>query len=258
MPEKIPLTVVIIAKNEEANIEEGLKSVYGWADEIIVVDDLSTDKTVEISKKYAKVITRKMENEGIHRNWAYAQAKNSWVLSLDADEKVTPELREEVSREIKTASHAAFDIPLRTFIGNYWVKHGGWYPASKVRLFRKEKFKYEEVQVHPRVFIDGSCGHLKSDIIHKGYPDFEHLLASLNRQTTLEAQKWIDTKRKYTCGHMLWRATDRFFRKYVRKAAWKDGLYGFMIAYCDSLYQFLSYVKYREIINRKKISQAKA
>jgi glycosyltransferase involved in cell wall biosynthesis len=251
MVKTVPLTVVIIAKNEEANIEEGLKSVYGWADEIIVVDDLSTDKTVEISKKYAKVITRKMVNEGVHRNWAYLQARNNWVLSLDADEKLTPELQEEIGREIGYTTHAAFDIPLKTYIGNYWVKHGGWYPASKVRLFLKNKFKYEEVQVHPRVFIDGSCGHLKRDIIHKGYPDFEHLLASLNRQTTLEAQKWFDTKRKFTFWLMLWRAIDRFFRKYVRKAAWKDGLYGFMIAYCDSLYQFLSYVKYREIIMRE-------
>jgi glycosyltransferase involved in cell wall biosynthesis len=257
MAQNLPLTVVIIAKNEEANIEEGLKSVHNWADEIIVVDDLSTDKTPEICRKYAKVLTRRMENEGIHRNWAYAQARNNWVLSLDADEKVTPELQEEIRKEILSTTHAAFDIPLKTFIGSYWVKHGGWYPASKVRLFRRDKFKYEEVQVHPRVFIDGTCGHLKKDIIHKGYPDFEHLLASLNRQTTLEAQKWFDTKRRYTCGHMLWRAADRFFRKYVRKAAWKDGMYGFMIAYCDSLYQFLSYVKYREIVNKNKIYQDK-
>jgi glycosyltransferase involved in cell wall biosynthesis len=252
MAQRIPLTVVIIAKNEEANIEEGLTSVFGWADEIIVVDDLSTDKTVEISKKYARVLSRKMENEGVHRNWAYAQARNSWVLSLDADEKVTPELQKEISREIKIAVHAAFDIPLRNFIGNYWVKHGGWYPASKVRLFRKEKFRYEEVQVHPRVFIDGSCGHLKKDIIHKGYPDLEHFLSSVNRQTTLEAQKWVDTGRKYPCALMLWRATDRFFRRYFLKKGCLDGMYGFMIAYFDTLYQFLSYVKYREILNNRK------
>ena len=253
MSDRIPLTVVIIAKNEEANIEEGLKSVFNWADEIIVVDDFSADKTVDISKKYAKVLTRKMENEGIHRNWAYAQAKNSWVLSLDADEKVTPELQEEIRKEISTTNHTAFSIPLRNYIGNYWVKYGGWYPASKVRLFRKENFKYEEVQVHPRVFIDGTCGHLKSDIIHKGYPDLEHFLGSVNRQTTLEAQKWIDTKRKFTFGLMLWRAIDRFFRRYIRKKAYLDGLYGFIIAYFDTLYQFLSYVKYREIINREKL-----
>jgi len=252
MSEKVSLTVVIIAKNEEANIEESLLSVSGWADEIIVVDDYSTDRTAEIAKKYAKVLTKKMENEGIHRNWAYAQAKNSWVLSLDADEKVSEELKVEIADAIKSNEFVCFDIPLRNYIGSYWVRYGGWYPASKVRLFRKEKFKYEEVQVHPRVFIEGSCGHLKSDIIHKGYPDLEHFLDSVNRQTTLEAQKWIDTGRKMTLGHMLWRAQDRFLRRYIRKKGYRDGMYGFVIAFFDFLYQFLSYAKYREIINRKK------
>jgi glycosyltransferase involved in cell wall biosynthesis len=253
MADKAALTAVIIAKNEENNIEDCLKSLYGWADEIIVVDDYSSDKTVQISAKYAKVLTRKMENEGIHRNWAYAQARHSWVLSLDADEKVTPELREEIAGIIANTSHVAFDIPLRNYISDYWVRYGGWYPASKVRLFRKEKFKYEEVQVHPRVFIQGSCGHLRGDIIHKGYPDLEHFLASINRQTTLEASKWINTNRKMRFGHMLWRAIDRFFRRYIRKKAYKDGLYGFVIAFFDSLYQFLSYVKYREMIKKSKI-----
>ena len=257
MPEKTALSVVIIAKNEEANIEETLQSVNGWADEIIVVDDYSADKTTEISKKYAKVLTRKMENEGIHRNWAYSQAKNTWVLSLDADEKVTPELRIEISQAIKSKEFAAFDIPLRNYIGNYWVKYGGWYPASKVRLFDFSKFKYEEVGVHPRVFIQGKCGHLKSDIIHKGYPDLEHFMSSVNRQTTLEAQKWLVTGRKMRFGHMLWRSIDRFFRRYVRKQAYKDGMYGFVIAFFDTLYQLLSYFKYREMVNKAKNDLAK-
>jgi len=251
MSEKVSLTVVIIAKNEEANIEESLHSVSGWADEIIVVDDYSTDKTPEIAKKYARVLTKKMENEGRHRNWAYGQAKNSWVLSLDADEKVSDELKTEITAALKSGGFVAFDIPLRNYIGNYWVRYGGWYPASKVRLFRRDKFRYEEVEVHPRAFFEGGCGHLKKDIIHKGYPDIEHFLNSVNRQTTLEAKKWINTNRKMTLGHMLWRTIDRFFRRYVRKKAYKDGIYGFVIAFFDSLYQFLSYVKYREMINKE-------
>jgi glycosyltransferase involved in cell wall biosynthesis len=252
MVQKISLSVVIVAKNEENIIEECLQSVFGWADEIIVVDDYSTDRTDEISKKYAKVLTKKMENEGIHRNWAYAQAKNSWVLSLDADEKVTDELKKEITDAVSNPDYVSYDIPLKNYISNYWVRFGGWYPASKLRLFRREKFKYEEVEVHPRVFIEGKTGHLRSDIIHKGYPDLEHFLSSVNRQTTLEARKWINTGRYMSCGHMLWRALDRFFRRYVRKQAYKDGMYGFVIASFDSLYQFLSYVKYREMINQKK------
>ena len=250
--EDVKLSVVVLTKNEEACIAECLESVK-WADEIIVVDDESTDKTLEIVKKFnAKVFSRKMDVEGKHRNWAYAQARNLWVLSLDADEKVTPELKLELEKAVTSKEFAAFDIPLRNYISNYWVRYGGWYPASKLRLFRKDKFKYEEVEVHPRVFLDGACGHLKADIIHKGYPDLEHFLNSVNRQSTLEARKWINTGRKMTLGHMIWRAVDRFFRRYLRKKAYKDGMYGFIIAFFDTFYQIISYAKYREMLNKEK------
>lgn len=256
MPSKASVTVVIIAKNEEKNITECLDSVYRWADEIIVVDDESTDKTREICSKYTnKVISKKMEVEGSHRNWAYAQAKNTWVLSLDADEQVSAELKEEISAVLNDldAKYAAFSIPLRNFIGNYWVRYGGWYPAGKVRLFRKDKFRYEDVKVHPRVFIDGECGHLTKDIIHKGYPDFAHFLESINRQTTWEAEKWVSTGREMSKGRITWRAIDRFFRRFIGKKGYKDGFIGFIIAYFDSFYQVLSYAKYWEL--RKKISK---
>lgn len=250
---RVPLTVVVLAKNEENNIAECLGSVKGWADEIIVVDDFSTDKTLKIAENFTdKILIKKMDVEGTHRNWAYAQAKNSWVLSLDADEKVTPQLQEEISRIIIKTDYVCFSVPLKNFIGDYWVRYGGWYPAGKVRLFRKEKFKYEEVSVHPRAFIDGKCGHLKSDIIHKGYPDFEHFLASLNRQTTLEAQKWITTNRKMGIGRITWRAIDRFFRRLIGKQGWRDGFIGFMIAFFDTLYQIMSYAKYRQMLRENK------
>jgi glycosyltransferase involved in cell wall biosynthesis len=241
------LSVVILTKNEESCIGACLDSVK-WADEIIVVDDESTDRTAEIVKTHnAKLFFRKMDIEGKHRNWAYAQAKNPWVLSLDADETVTPELKVEIEEAITTDAFAAYDIPLRNFISNYWVRYGGWYPASKVRLFQKDKFKYEEAPVHPRAFIEGKCGHLKSDIIHRGYPDLEHFLNSVNRQSTLEARKWLETGRKMTLVWASWRALDRFFRRYLRKKAYKDGMYGFVIAFFDTLYQILSYVKFLEM-----------
>lgn len=247
------VSVVIITKNEERNMHDCLKSVKDWADEIVIVDDESTDKTVEISKSYgAKIYHRKMDNEGIHRNWAYAQAKNEWVLSLDADEMVTEELAAEITSQLPSTTHAGFSIPLRNFIGKYWVKHGGWYPAGKLRLFKKSKFKYEEVGVHPRVFLEGSTGHFTKDIVHKGYPDFEHFVQSINRQSTLEAQKWVQTGRKMTLGVAIWRTVDRFFRRYIGRRGYKDGFIGFMIAFFDSLYQILSYAKYWEITRGNK------
>lgn len=252
METKIPLSVVILTKNEQACIAECLESVK-WAEEIIVVDDESTDKTLEIVRQFTdKVYIKKMDVEGRHRNWAYAKARNLWVLSLDADEKVTDELKNELKDAINSQEFVAFSIPLRNYIGNYWVKHGGWYPAAKVRLFRKDKFKYEEAEVHPRVFIEGKCGHLKCDIVHKGYPDLEHFLGSINRQSTLEAVKWINTNRRMSLGRIIWRTVDRFFRRYIGKKAYKDGLYGFVIAYFDSFYQVISYLKFKEMQRRIK------
>jgi glycosyltransferase involved in cell wall biosynthesis len=245
---KVPVSVVVITKNEEQRIEECLKSVHGWADEIIVVDDESTDQTGQIARKFAdKFLVRKMLVEGAHRNWAYAQAKNPWVLSLDADERITPELREEIDRVLPTADCQAYSIPRRNYIGDYWVKWGGQYPAAQARLFLKDKFKYEEVEVHPGASLDGKNGHLSKDMIHYSYRDFTHFLAKLNGQTTLEATKWIKSGREVKLGKALWRAFDRFTRTFFRKKAYKDGFIGFMVAYYASLYQIMSYAKYWEM-----------
>ncbi len=251
--QELELSVVVLTRNEQDNIADCLNSVT-WANEIIVVDDASTDNTVQICRKFTdKVFSRKMEVEGTHRNWAYAQAKNAWVLSLDADELVSQELKEEISLTLKdNIRFVAFSIPLRNYIGNYWVRYAGWYPAGKVRLFRKDKFRYEEVKVHPRVFIEGECGHLTKDIIHKGYPDLAHFLDSLNRQTSWEAEKWFSQNKPMKLGIFLWRTLDRFIRTYFVKKGYKDGFIGFVIAYYAGLYQFLSYLKYRELILLRK------
>ncbi|MFC1658184.1 glycosyltransferase family 2 protein [Candidatus Omnitrophota bacterium] len=254
MAAKVPLTCVVITKNEEANIEGCLKSVHGWADEIIVVDDESSDRTEKIAQSYAdKVFCRRMEVEGRHRNWAYAQASNDWVLSLDADERVTPELREEISQAIgKGAEFAGFSIPRRNLLGNYWLKWGGQYPAAQLKLFQKDRFRWEEVQVHPRAFLDGKSGRLKSDIIHYSWRDFAHFFDKVNSQSTLEARKWVHTKRRMSMAHAFWRAADRFFRKFIRKKGYKDGFYGFIAAFSDSIYQIQSYAKYWEMHRRSK------
>ncbi len=256
MANQISLSAILLVKNEEAKIEECLKSIYGWADEIILVDDFSSDKTVKITERYTdKIFQRKMDKYGTQANWAFTKTKNDWILSLDGHEIVTEELKKEIAIILPTdTEHVAFDIPIRNYIGNYWVRYGGWYPGSKVRLFRKDKFKYEEAEVHPRVFINGKCGHLHGDIIHKGYLDIENFVSTVNRQSTLEAIKWINTDRKMTLVHIIWRTVDRFFRRFLRKKAYKDGIYGFVIAYCDSLYQVLSYIKYLEMKNKRNTS----
>lgn len=252
----VSLSVVVLTKNEEKNITACLESVHGWADEIIVVDDESLDKTREIASKYAsKILVRTMDVEGRHRNFAYAQAKNEWVLSLDADERVTGELKEEISNVLsKEAPCNGFTIQRRNYIGDYWVRYGGWYPSPQLKLFRKDKFRYEEVGVHPRAFMDDPCGHLKSDIIHYSYKSIEDFLNKLNNQTTREAQKWFNQNKPMRLGRFLWRTYDRFFRTYLGKKGYKDGFIGFVVAYFAGLYQFLSYLKYREIVRNRRIT----
>ena len=253
---RIPVTVVVITKNEERNIETCLNSVLNWANEIIVVDDESSDNTVKLAQGFnAKVFHRKMDIEGRHRNWAYTQAKNEWILSLDADEALTDELKQEVDATlIHNPAFNGYSIPRRNYIGNYWIRYGGQYPAGQLRLFKKDKFKYEEADVHPRGFLEGPAGHLTKDMIHKSYRDFTHFLAKLNGQTTLEAKKWYESGRKMTFGKTMWRTLDRFPRAYIRKKGYKDGFIGFMVAFFASLYQIISYAKYWEMKNKETLN----
>jgi len=248
----IPLSVVVVTKNEEDNIDSCLSSVKGWAEEIVIVDDESSDRTVKKAGVYTdRIFYRKMDVEGAHRNWAYAQASCEWILSLDADERVTPELREEISRILEHPEHALYTIPRKNFIGDYWVRHGGQYPSAQLRLFRRGALRYEETYVHPRVFSEGTTGHLQQNILHYSYRDFAHFLKKLNSQTTLEARKWVDDGRRMTRGKALWRAFDRFVRTYIRKKGYRDGFMGFMVAYFASVYQVVSYAKYWQMIHQK-------
>jgi glycosyltransferase involved in cell wall biosynthesis len=253
LPKKV--SVVIIAKNEEDNIVDCLESAK-WADEIVLVDDDSTDKTREIVARYTdKIFSRKMENEGRHRNWAYAQATSEWVLSLDADERITPELAAETRELLNgTPGFKAYAIPRRNYIGDYWLKWGGEYPAQQVRLFLKKEFRYEEAEVHPRALMEGKTGYLKSDIIHYSHRDIADYLRSLNSHTSLEAKKWFLSGKKITMGKAIWRALDRcFYRRLIKKQAYKDGIYGFATAFFSGVYQIVSYLKYRELqINAAK------
>jgi glycosyltransferase involved in cell wall biosynthesis len=251
MSKKTPLSIVVIAKNEAEKLEDCLKSAM-WVDDLIVLDDFSIDNTTKIAKKYTdRVYERKMDIEGRHRNYAYSLAKNEWVFSLDADERMAEELKEEIGHLLrKEIKDVAFTVPIKTFIGDKWVRHGGWYPGRKVRLFRKDKFKYEEVKVHPRVFYTGTCGHLKSPLLHYSYKNFHEFIESLNNQTTLEAEKWFDEKRKIGRGKVLRKTCDRFLKAYVLKKGFLDGLTGLIFALAAGLYQIFSYAKYQEMLGR--------
>lgn len=251
------LSVGVIAKNEERNIADCLKTVE-WADEIVVLDDYSTDKTIEIAKRFTdKIYKRKMDMEGAHRNYLYSLCSNEWVLTLDADERVTPELKEEIRKtldeEKERPRHNAYSIPIKTYIGKRWAKYAGWYPAQKVRLFRKEKFRYDDSQqVHPRTFLDGKIGFLKGDIVHYAYRDLSDLFRNVNEQTTLQAIEWRREGKKFSYFTLFRTTIDRFIRKYFFKGGIRGGLLGFILSLADSAYQFQSYAKLWELYNKEK------
>lgn len=253
--EKIPLSIAVITKNEERNISDCLKSVE-WAGEIVLLDGYSKDKTEEIARRYTdKIHKREMDIEGVHRNHLYSLCSNEWILTLDADERVTPKLKNEIAetikRESKTPLHSAYSIPIKTYIGKRWARYAGWYPASKIRLFRKGKFKYDVSEVHPRIFLDGSSGLLKGDIVHYGFKDFAELFSNIDEQTTLQAKEWHRVGRKFSKFRLFRTCIDRFIRKYFFKKGIKGGFMGFVLSAADSLYQFQSYVKLWELYNKK-------
>jgi len=254
--EKAPVSVVIIAKNEEKRLEDCLKSA-AWAREIIVIDDMSTDRTVKIAGFYTdKIYQRAMDIEGRHRNFGYDKASQPWVLSLDADERVTPELAEEIRRVItENSPHVCYAIPIKTFIGKEWIQGAGYYPAGKTRLFRKGKFRYEEARVHPRVIYEGTCGQLKGDILHYSCDSLEQWIGKFNRETTLEADKWMQDGRKVRLRSALRKTVDRFLKNYFLKKGWRHGFMGFLMSVFHGLYQLFSYAKYREM--KKKAGEEK-
>ncbi|MGD0335679.1 MAG: glycosyltransferase family 2 protein [Candidatus Omnitrophota bacterium] len=248
--DKINLSVVTLTKNSEGIIEDCLKSVSEWAGEIVVVDDMSTDKTLDIVRKYTdRVYSKKWEREGAHRNFAYSLAKFGYILSLDSDERVTPELRDEIIGIFKEGpKFVGYNIPHRNFIGDYWIRYGGWYPNAKLKMYDKNKFSYEtEAEYHPRALLEGKTFTLRSDIIHYAYRDFRNLFSKLNHQTDFEAKKWVRDKRKMSFGLCMVKAISRFIKFYFVKKGRKDGFIGFMMALASSAYQLMTYAKYWEL-----------
>jgi glycosyltransferase involved in cell wall biosynthesis len=254
-------STVIIVKNESSRIRSCLDRIAGWTDEIVIIDDESTDNTRDICAEYgAKVFIRKMDIEGLHRNWAYAKAAHDRIFSLDADEHVTDELKAEIDAELSRPDACdLYTMPRKNHIGAYWLRYGGQYPLAQVKVFRRSKFRFDEQSdVHPRAYAEGTTGRLKSDLLHYTYRDLADAFRKLNNQTTLEAIKWTrladeDPKKasaKMNLPHALWRTADRFFRAYVTKQGWRDGFRGFILCWFGGIYQLLAYAKYAEMRNR--------
>jgi glycosyltransferase involved in cell wall biosynthesis len=239
------LSVVIIARDEEGSIGEALESVQ-WADEVVVVDSGSTDRTVEIARaRGAKVlVTGDWPGFGAQKYRALGEATREWVLSLDADERVTPELREEIAAVVAAnGPHDAYEIArLSSYCGRF-MRHGGWWPDRVTRLFRRGSARFSDDLVHERVVVKGSTGRLKGHLLHRAYEDLEEVLRKTDRYSTAGARMRHAAGERGSVtravAHGLW----AFFRTYVLRAGFLDGRHGFMLAVSNAEATYYRYVK---------------
>ena len=251
---KVPLSVIILAKNEEVRIEDCIKNVADWAEEIVVVDDESTDRTVEIASKYTdKIFKRKMELEGRQRNFGANQAKFDWVMMVDCDEFPTPALKDEIAGILKDKKDniVAYWVPKINYLGKVNLKFGGW-SNPNIKLYDRRHLRWVEAEydvIHPGITIDpGFTGALlKNPNIHYNFSSIEDFIKKDNRNSTYEALKWHLGNKKMGLGRALWRTQDRFFRRFIGRKGYKDGFYGFMAAFISGCHEMITYAKLREI-----------
>lgn len=239
------LSVVVITKNEEKNISECLTSA-AWADEIIVVDAGSTDKTVQLAKKFTKKIyIRPWSGYGTARNYGTSKAKGEWIFWMDADERVTPELKEAILRVLTSNDNRldAYDIRRKAFFLGRWIKHCGWYPGWVTRLFKKNSAYFTEERVHEGLKVKGSIGRIHADLLHYTDPDLFHYFDKFNRYTTLAAEELAVAGKHFSFVQLLVNPLWIFVKMYVIRLGFLDGLQGFILSVLSSAYVFTKYAK---------------
>lgn len=246
----IKLSVIVITKNEEANIAKCLESVK-WADEIIVLDSGSSDKTVEICKTFTPhVFETDWQGFGIQKQRALEKATGNWVLSIDADEIISPELRAEIENAIRQNQFDAFLLPrLSSYCGKF-IKHGGWYPDYILRLFRREVGHFTDDVIHERVIVEGKIGQLTTPILHESYSDLSEVLEKVNSYSTLQAQKLFERGVKSSLSKAIFRALWKFIQTYFVKVAFLDGQHGLMLAISSAESVYYKYLKLLELQNK--------
>jgi glycosyltransferase involved in cell wall biosynthesis len=239
------LSVILITKNEEANLKDCLESV-SFANEIIVVDSQSSDKTQEIAQSFgAKLeITTDWPGFGPQKNRALNLATQEWVLSIDADERVTPALKEEILKVISWKESAnCYAIPRSSWYCGRFMKHSGWYPDYVDRLFKRGTAKFSDHLVHERLLPEGPVGQLQNHFLHYSFRDFSQVLKKIDAYSTASAeQAYLKGKRSSVgkaVGHGLW----AFFRTYVLRLGFLDGAQGLALAISNAEGTYYRYIK---------------
>ena len=275
----IPVSVLITTYNEELNVGDCIASVAPWADQIIVLDSGSTDSTLEICATHDAEVYQHDPYEGAakQRNWALDNLpfKHTWILLLDADERVPPELAAEIANVIERDGDGkvAFWLNRRFIFYGKWIRHSGWYPSWNIRLFKHGKARHEMRAVGPHLLVDGDAGYLKSDLIHEDFRDLSFWISKHNRYSNWEAKDHhrrlsgerqagflddapIHTRVKRLFKDSLWpclpgRGILIFFYLYVIRFGFLDGLHGFRFCVMHGIFEHFNVMKQWEMRNYK-------
>jgi len=247
------ISATIVAFNEERNIARAIRSlqVDGCADEIVVVDSGSTDQTREIAAGLgARVVEEKWRGYAAQKNFAASIAANDWILSIDADEELTAELAGEINALKSSAdgsSVSGWTMPrLARYLGR-WIRHSGWYPDRKVRLYRRDCGQWKGEYVHESVEVHGRIGELRGDLLHFTCDSLAQHVRTLDRYTTLAAQALTISGKPVPFRRLVLDPPWTFFRSYILQKGFLDGGHGFVIAAMASFYTFQKYAKAREM-----------
>ena len=242
------LSVVLITLNEAANIDDALSSV-AWADEIVVVDSGSTDDTVERARRHAAQVShRDWTGFGTQKDHATSLASHDWVLSLDADERVSPELAGEIQALLaQDPPRRGYRIPRSTRYLDTWIRTTDWYPDYQLRLYDRRVAAWSSDRVHESVSVNGAVGALTGDIRHVPYRDLADHVATIDRYTTLAAGQLHDEGRRAHLAQLLTHPAAAFIRNYVLHRGCRQGVPGLIVSLMNSYYVFLKYAKLLEL-----------
>lgn len=245
--QKLPLSLVVITLNEEHNIERCLRSVP-WASEILVVDSFSSDKTVPLAEKCgARVLQEKWRGYGPQKEWAVQQATYDWILSLDADEALSPELSQEIiNLWPRLEADTGYLCPRKSFHFGRWILHGGWYPDYQLRLFNRIQSQWTTSTIHEKVKAKLEI-KLKSPILHWVFHNFSDQVLTNDKYSSLQAQELNQRNKKFLLSKLIIKPMSKFFETYFWKLGFLDGLPGFMISVSAAYSVFMKWGKLWEI-----------
>jgi glycosyltransferase involved in cell wall biosynthesis len=237
------VSVVVITKNEEANIERCLASV-SWADEIVVLDSGSTDRTVELAKRHTPhVYVEAWHGFGAQKNLALARATGDWVLSLDADEWVSEGLREALRSAAHEHTHVAFRMPRSSTFCGRAMRHSGWWPDYVTRFFRRGKAQFSNDLVHERLIVQGTTGTLVAPLMHESYRDLGQVIEKMNLYSSLAARDLHAQGRRASLATALGKGLWAFIRTYLLRAGFLDGREGLLVAVATAESTYYRYLK---------------